>query len=685
MNLSPHGIFLRAGKTLERVYISTFKYFLSGFFPFEAAFILILGFPLAATPTEVRDSELRFNDHTTLGGAAFFISKSPQKIQIHASGEYWVQLPLRIGKTGVFELRVESSPNKYWSVFIDGETYPDWARLQARSNHENLLPAPVILSRGNHSLILLSNSNGENISVQKITLMRFGKDLEKVVDTRRKWIDMKNGTRLLEIGRTFTGNSVNVNIARDMALFSRNGFQYVSYFDPEGHVVIARRELTREDYEKYWLPLSDEPFPECKNGKYALDDPHYFISMQMDGAGYIHLSFGNHNNALHYFKTKYPFDISVWEEPLPGMGLPAEGKKISYISFGRLPNGCLLGWFRVGLSGDGDEWLMKYDPSAKKWEALGMPLISGDHTSNPYLWRPIITPDGRIELAWTWRLSIFKGLPDSPYSKKDFGGFTNKDICFACSRDGGKTWERSDGTLYELPIQRLNKGPHSAEVIVSLPMGEDFFNHYGSDYDSKGRPHFTYSRRDNHSGGVPQQWHLYWDGARWINSVATDYRSRFAWTRNQQNGLASTYLARPSILATRNDRILLISRSHERNDKIEIFTSPSQKHQAWIRRIAFDGSAGGWEPQMDLDLWHRNERLQMFLAGITDRALMDKSVHWREKARLLMEKLSLFLIGLKLREKNDYYSSDSSVELLRPDPLLEENKGYLLEVPLLKN
>jgi hypothetical protein len=75
----------------------------------------------------------------------------------------------------------------------------------------------------------------------------------------------------------------------------------------------------------------------------------------------------------------------------------------------------------------------------------------------------------------------------------------------------------------------------------------------------------------------------------------------------------------------------------------------------------------------------------MILSGITDRALMDQSVHWREKARLLMEKLSLFLIGLKLREKNDYYSSDSSVELLRPDPLLEENKGYLLEVPLLKN
>ena len=41
---------------------------------------------------------------------------------------------------------------------------------------------------------------------------------------------------------------------------------------------------------------------------------------------------------------------------------------------------------------------------------------------------------------------------------------TNHDLCYARSLDGGKTWQRSDGTAYQLPITAA-----TAEIAWKIP------------------------------------------------------------------------------------------------------------------------------------------------------------------------------------------------------------------------
>lgn len=48
----------------------------------------------------------------------------------------------------------------------------------------------------------------------------------------------------------------------------------------------------------------------------------------------------------------------------------------------------------------------------------------------------------------------------------EIGFETNHDLLFARSPDEGKTWNRFDGTPYQLPITQK-----SADVVVHIPQG----------------------------------------------------------------------------------------------------------------------------------------------------------------------------------------------------------------------
>jgi hypothetical protein len=80
---------------------------------------------------------------------------------------------------------------------------------------------------------------------------------------------------------------------------------------------------------------------------------------------------------------------------------------------------------------------------ARKWTRLQNNLIDGENTRNAY---PQITVDARgtIHISWVWRES-----PDVA---------TNHDLCYAKSTDGGRTWEKSSGEKYQLPITLVAEG-----------------------------------------------------------------------------------------------------------------------------------------------------------------------------------------------------------------------------------
>ncbi len=603
-------------------------------------------------------------------GAGCMVNETNKFLDISMQEKAWIAFSFEIPKSGVYLLTLQINGTFYGDILIDGEVYNQTENLKL-SNSYNV---SLFLEKGSHSLILHNNKNESFIQLESISFIR--KTSDKYIDTKKGIISVNSFSRYFEIGDMFSGSYINVNIARDMALVSNNGYQYISYYNSEGYLVVARRKLDQTYFEKYWVP---------EDSNFFLADPHNYISMQIDGKGYIHLAFGNHNSPLKYARSKYPYDISKWEI-LSEFSGDKEESYVTYVSFLKINNGDLLAFFRNGPHGIGNYTLYYYNTRGKSWQKLYSPFITDYGNSSPYLWRPIFSPQGTIHLAWTARLSNFKDLSDSPFKKAGFSGFTNKNIYYAKSDDRGISWENSSNSSYNVPLCISCVLP--SEIIQEIPMGEDFFNHYGSDYDSKGNPHFVYTKRDNKS--YVQQWHLYFNGERWVNNQVTDYKQKIEWTNPQQSGRASTDITRPSLLVSKDNHAIVISRSKEYNNIIEFYLS-DKSYDNWTRIVVYNGSVGGWEPQADMDLWHSSEKINLLLIGITDEAIKNDwentSIASNVKNNKFSSLLSFFkkiFLGLfrNIIEKksDDYYSKITKVNILDIDSNLKKNTGYILEI-----
>lgn len=493
---------------------------------------------------------------------------------------------------------------------------------------------------------------------------------------------LENGAKMIKIGPMFSGSYINVNIAREDAIFSRAGVQYLSYFDPDGNVLIATRSAGTHEFVNTKVPVQVD--------RSILSDPHNYISMQIDAEGFIHLVYGHHNSRMNYIRSTLPYSVAKWDRPRnkPDHGV---GGGVTYLSFFTAADR-LLAMYRSGPHGRGHQVLVSYDIKSKQWRPIHTPFVSDEGRASPYFFRPAVDRDGTIHLFWTWRLDSYGAEnSDNPVLKDDFSGFVNTDIYHARSADFGKTWTSSRGTVYSIPIKRNADGAQYAELVTEIPIGEDFFNHFGSAVDSEGRPFIVYTRRDDEK--VAQQWLTRWDGTNWKTTQVTSYKRKINWTRQQQNGHASTDIARPSLLLTPDGRALVFSRTKEFANEIGLYVSKSPQYDQWARIRLFRGSTGGWEPQFDMSLWLDEGIISLLLLGITDKAVyeaydIDSKPHtfvntlrttWRNITRLvttLWQKATLGEVsGI------DYYSDDTQVDILSVDPLLDDNTGYILELP----
>src|SRR5687768_6196662 len=233
----------------------------------------------------------------------------------------------------------------------------------------------------------------------------------------------KSQPSLIPIAEGWAKNQVNTVIFRKNSVTSFNGNQYVAFYNEDSKVVLARRKLGT----KKWL-VHQTQF----SGKTA--DAHNSISLAIDGSGFLHLAGNSHGTALQYTRSLKPESLEMPERS--AMIGDAESK-VTYPEFYALPNGDLLFFYRDGASGSGNPVLNRYDVKARKWTRLQNNLIDGENTRNAY---PQIAVDARgtIHVSWVWR--------ESPNVA------TNHDLCYAKSTDGGRTWIRSSGEKYQLPI-----------------------------------------------------------------------------------------------------------------------------------------------------------------------------------------------------------------------------------------
>ena len=381
-------------------------------------------------------------------------------------------------------------------------------------------------------------------------------------------------TNITDIGLGWSNNSVNTVIFRNSALTSFKGIQYTAYYNPEGKMVLAKRKLNAKKWDVLVTPYSGN-----------VKDAHNDISIAIDIEGYLHVSWDHHDTRLRYARSKAPFSLELGEEQsMTGQ----DEAKVTYPEFHNLPDGKLLFCYRSGASGRGNMIMKSYHVKTQQWTSLQNNLIDGENQRSAY-WQICVGKKG-IYISWVWRES--------------WDVSTNHDICYAFSADGGKTWEKSTGEKYNLPITKA-----TAEHAWDVPQNSSLINQTAMTVDDLGNPYITsYWNND----GIPQYKVVYLLDGKW-NLLNTNFHQK---TFNLGGGGTKRIpISRPEILVHKL-MLYLLYRDEERDNKITLAYTNLDKKQ-WELQDVSQFTVGQWEPNFDKELWKQKKELHIFSQNVS--------------------------------------------------------------------
>ncbi|MFG6429127.1 BNR repeat-containing protein [Roseateles sp. LYH14W] len=387
--------------------------------------------------------------------------------------------------------------------------------------------------------------------------------------------------RLVDVGEGWARNSVNAVVFRKNSLVTHGEQQFIAYYDAQARVVLGKRQLGSDAWELHTTAFTGNAL-----------DAHNSISLMVDGAGVLHLAWDHHNNALRYARSLRPGGLEMGER------LPMTGQRersVSYPEFHRQPDGNLLFFYRDGGSGRGNLVINRYDVATRAWTRLHDNLISGEGRRNAY-WQAHQDHRGTLHLSWVWRES-----PDVA---------SNHDLAYARSRDGGLTWETSDGRPYALPITAT-----TAEYAARIPQGSELINQTSMSADADGNPYIaSYWRRAGTT--VPQYQLVYRSGGAWRDMELAFRRTPFSLSGM---GTKAIPVSRPQImvgLQGRQPTALLVFRDAERGSKVSVARISDFGAQRWTVQDLTTTSTGAWEPSFDTELWRRRGELHLFVQAV---------------------------------------------------------------------
>lgn len=380
--------------------------------------------------------------------------------------------------------------------------------------------------------------------------------------------------RLVNVGEGYSSTSVNTTVFRNNSLVTDRNTQYISYYDAEGFLIIGKRELGTD---KWMLQRSQY--------KGNVADAHNVISMMVDGDGYLHLSFNHHGNKLNYCKSTVPSGLTLGEkEHMIGF----DEEDVTYPEFYKMPDGDLLFAYRSGVSGRGNLVLNRYDLKNKKWIRVQDILIDGENQRNAY-WQLCIDNSGVIHVSWVWR--------------ETWQVETNYDLCYAYSPDEGKTWYKSTGEQYVLPICKDN-----AEYACRIPQDSELINQTSMCTDTEGNPYIVTYWRDKNSE-VPQYRLVWSDGNGWKTRQIMNRSQGFSL---KGGGTKMVPISRPRI-AVDKGKAYFVFRDAERGSKVSMAFTDDVKSGEWQVKDLTDFSVDAWEPSYDTELWRVQRKLHVFV------------------------------------------------------------------------
>ncbi len=397
-----------------------------------------------------------------------------------------------------------------------------------------------------------------------------------------EFVNAQNPSKLVTVAENgWSKNTINTVIFRKNALVTYQNTQFTAYYDSDQYLVLAKRNVNSEKWTVARTQYKGET-----------NDAHRSISITVDGKGYLHVAWDQHNNKLNYAISVKPGSLVLGN--LKSMTGNKEGR-VSYPEFYALPDGNILFMYRDGGSGNGDLVLNRYDCRKHTWTRIQSNLINGEAKRNAY-WQAAVDQKGTIHISWVWRET-----PDVS---------TNHDLCYAKSEDGGLTWKKSNGEQYQLPITEAN-----AEYALKIPQQSELINQTSMVADHFGNPFIAGYWREQGSM-VPQYHVVYHLDGKWITANLNFRKTPFSL---KGMGTKQIPISRPQIITWKNGRntaVAVIFRDVERANKVSMAISHHIEQPSWNITDLTIGSVGDWEPTYDIQLWKKKNRLDLFVQQV---------------------------------------------------------------------
>lgn len=363
------------------------------------------------------------------------------------------------------------------------------------------------------------------------------------------------------LGLGWSRTSVNTVAFRKNSITTFKSNVYVSYYDTSGFVVIAHKKI-------------NEPWRSVKTRfKGRVEDAHNSISIMADGEGYVHIAWDHHNNKLNYARSKSPGSLDF---DTPGQMVGKDEGRVTYPEFYRMPDGDLIFLYRNGESGNGNLVLNRYEIKAKKWRRIQDNLIDGENQRNAY-WQAFVSPAGTIHISWVWR--------------EDPDVSTNHDLCYARSKDGGVTWEKSYGEQYQVPIT-----VSTAEIARKIMQERELMNQTSMSATDDDLPVIaTYWREKN--SAVPQIFIVWNEHSQWKHEQVSQRTQPFTL---KGGGTKNIPISRPQVIVKGKQNTLKLAVVYRDNERGHMLTFAGRKIGGWKYEDHFPITDTAWEPTYDL-------------------------------------------------------------------------------------
>jgi autotransporter-associated beta strand protein len=379
---------------------------------------------------------------------------------------------------------------------------------------------------------------------------------------------------------------INSTSFKIQSLVTVDKYQFIAYYDQgtsntNRNVTIARRDITNPT--NVWT-ITHTAFTSNDS-----TDAHDVISMGIDGAGFLHTSWGMHNNNLLYTKST----ASVLNDnPMNFVGQAtgnsaaintmtgANETSVTYPNFYSIPGTeDLLFNYRTGSSGDGIYRISRYNAATKTWSFTNQDWIARTDSRglsyNAYPHNMIYDSHGGLHASWTFRYNS-----DSPAG--EIGYQTNHNIYYGYSPDNGATWYRDPaGTIpYGGVIDDV-----TSQIAIPIPEGSSLINTGTMAVDSHDNPVIATYWAPHAHDTVPdnrrQYMFAYYDGSNWKQSQITNRRVDDPAIKTAETALPDSWMGRPQLMIDDYNRAFVVYNDNEGMTNVTVAVSQAASRDDW--------------------------------------------------------------------------------------------------------